>query len=177
MREIQKNTSIYIEKLSSHKHIKNTLLEMINRCKGSSLHGVTKTDWNESWEDRKEYWDYFFSFAHPYITNIVMRLGKSDFNIVNYWFQQYTNNSEHNWHTHFSDLRYDEKPNGLAAVYFLELSDGLGTEFIDYPKLDYEEGDLVIFPVYLPHKSPINLSNNRKTVITFNINIGEKNDL
>ena len=51
------------------------------------------------------------------------------------------------------------------------------SKFIDYTKLQYEEGDLVFFPNYLPHRSPINLTDKRKTVISFNINIGEKNDL
>lgn len=177
MREIQKSTSIYIEKLSSHKYIKNTLLEMIDKCSGEPLHAVSKTNWNEPWEKRAEYWDYFFSFVHPYITNVVMRLHKTDFKVVNQWYQQYYKNSKHDWHVHFLNQKDDEKPNGLAVVYFLELSDGLGTEFIDYPKLQYEEGDLVFFPNYLPHRSPINLTDKRKTVISFNINIGEKNDL
>ena len=55
MREIQKTTSIFIEKVSCHQHIKNTLLEMIDKCGGESLHGVSKTDWNEPWEKRAEY--------------------------------------------------------------------------------------------------------------------------
>ena len=44
----------------------------------------------------------------------------------------------------------------------------VGTEFLNYPKLDYQEGDLVTFPAFLPHRSPINLTNKRKTSIVFN---------
>jgi hypothetical protein len=177
MKELQKTTSIFIEKVSCHQHIKNTLLEMIDKCGGGPLHGVSKTDWNEPWEKRAEYWNYFFSFIHPYITNITMRLGKTDFKVVGQWYQQYYKNSKHGWHVHFRNQEDDEHPNGFAAVYFIELSDGLGTEFIGYPKIEYEEGDLVFFPSYLPHRSPINLTDKRKTVIAFNVNIGDKNDL
>jgi hypothetical protein len=47
-----------------------------------------------------------------------------------------------------------------------EIKDMFGNPIIH----DAIEGDLLIFPSYLYHRSPVNTTGKRKTIISFNIN-------
>ncbi len=79
------------------------------------------------------------------------------------------NSGTHGWHTHSDNY---------TGVYYLELPDETPktqivnplnqTEIID---LDIKEGDIVLFPSFIIHRAPINKSNKRKTIISFDINI------
>jgi hypothetical protein len=63
----------------------------------------------------------------------------------------------------------------------LELDDPkYSTEFIDTEKnevfqLDANEGDVLIFPSYVIHRSPILKSDRRKTSVAFNVNLSTVN--
>ena len=168
MIEVQNKLSVYIQNIHSHKYIKEDLLKLIFECPSDSLDSVSNTDWDEDRDTRSYYWNYFSSIVEPYIHLLGMKLGYERYTIVNYWFQQYEKNSEHKWHIHYDNNDCNEKADGYGGIYFLELPEKLGTEFFNYPVLDYKEGDLVIFPSYLPHRSPINITNQRKTSIVFN---------
>ena len=43
------------------------------------------------------------------------------------------------------------------------------TEFLNYGTVEVEEGDLLFFPTFLVHRSPVIKSNKRKTIISCNI--------
>ena len=50
------------------------------------------------------------------------------------------------------------------------------TEFYDTTKkqkftLDVKEGDIVVFPSFIPHRSPAIVTNDRKTIISCNVNL------
>ena len=90
-------------------------------------------------------------------------LHSKSWRIQNAWFQQYINNNFHKWHNH--------PDTNFTNVYFVELPfKNLGTEILNHSQLDLNEGDLLTFPGHLYHKSPLNYSNKRKTVISFNSN-------
>ena len=66
----------------------------------------------------------------------------------------------------------------ISLVYFLELPHTkYSTEFLNiednkiFQIEDIREGDVAIFPSFIPHRSPVNLSSSRKTSIAFNIQI------
>ena len=77
------------------------------------------------------------------------------------WFQQYPENTEFGWHSH--------PWTNLAVVYYVELPDGASTLF-DFGRVDAQEGDIIMFPAFLPHKSPVH-PNGRKTIISYNIDL------
>ena len=87
---------------------------------------------------------------------------------VNSWFNQYDerSGSEHPMHDH---------PNvDLTNIYFVELEDvSLGT-ILKNPRTDKDmnikvkEGQILTFPATIMHRSPPNLTDSRKTVISFN---------
>jgi hypothetical protein len=53
-------------------------------------------------------------------------------------------------------------------VYYIDLPEKkYKTEFLDI-EIPIQEGNLVIFPSFLLHRSPINMSNKEKVIISFN---------
>jgi len=78
-----------------------------------------------------------------------------------WWFQQYKQGSDFGWHQHSGHW---------ALVYYLELPEmSESTEFLNYDNISVEEGDVIFFPTFLVHRSPIITSNMRKTIIATNI--------
>ena len=83
-----------------------------------------------------------------------------DIIIHNIWFQQYEQHDKHDWHTHTESQ--------FTNIYYVELPDGEKTELFDEVDIDIKEGDILSFPAYIFHRSKPNISNQRKTVISFN---------
>jgi len=87
-----------------------------------------------------------------------------EYKISNMWFHQYNKGSFFDWHTH--------PQSNYSAVYYVELpSNELVTEIYGVKHLTPQEGDLLIFPGFLPHRSPINNTDSRKTIISFNFDV------
>ena len=89
------------------------------------------------------------------------------------WFQQYEKSDTHSWHFH-PDCN-------ISIVYYVELERPEdSTEFFDLNSrepfyADVCEGDVVVFPAFLPHRSP-SLKGSRKTIISWNLNFSDKNN-
>lgn len=158
---------LVITKIKEHFEIKKIILKEIKNTPQNKFKLITSTDWKTPREIYRKYFiDYLMPIIKKYYLKIAEELQLKDFNINkliihNYWFQIYEKNSTHNWHTHASSH--------FTNVYFLELPDkNLATEIKDYSKLNVEEGDLITFPAYWTHRSPVNNTNKRKTIISFN---------
>lgn len=133
---------------------------------------LSKTDWYLPKEYPRDYW---WNIVQPIVQDLTCKEMFREFQcdiieISNFWFLQYLNLDSHPWHTH-----------GHAHwtnVYYVELpSTELNTEIVDITRKnqlvldDVREGDIISFPAMLYHKSPINKTNERKTIISFNISI------
>jgi hypothetical protein len=160
---------IIINKINNYKEINKNLLDLINKIpinflKENSISSINNTDWNLPKNLKREYLEYFFEIMKPYFKKICYKLNSSKIEITNAWFQQYTKNSLHQWHTH-------PKTN-FTNVYFVELPDkSLSTEIFGQKNLELNEGDLLTFPAFYYHRSPVNLSEKRKTIISFNMDV------
>jgi hypothetical protein len=159
---------IIITKTKNFNETNFKLLSLINKIPNNPLveynDNITHTDFNLPKSIKREYLEYFFEFIKPYFVEICAKLHSKKIKVTNAWFQQYTKNSEHDWHTHQNA--------NFTNVYFVELpSKSLATEILNYPNLNLNEGDLLTFPAYYYHRSPINLSGKRKTIISFNTSI------
>jgi hypothetical protein len=165
---------ILINKINNFQEINKNLLNLINKIPANPLvedsnNVISHTDWNLPKSFKREYLDYFFQIIKPYLQKICFKLNSNKFEISNAWFQQYTKNNIHQWHTH-------PKTN-FTNVYFVELLDkSLSTEILNHPNLELNEGDLLTFPAFYYHRSPINLSGKRKTIISFNIDVYDYKD-
>jgi len=156
----------YLKHIKESKIIKNKLLKYMEDMPLNTYEEVSKTDWGLSSDYKRPYIKYFINILKPYMEKIVKKLNTKNWLMHNMWFQQYNKNSHHTWHTHPAVQ--------FSSVYYLELPDtNVSTEFKDIVnnnifKVDVKEGDLLVFPSSLLHRSPKNKSNKRKSVISFN---------
>jgi hypothetical protein len=162
---------VLLSSFKAHSSVKNDILKCIdNDNVNSIIEGddyISKTDWNVPLENNRTYFQYLTTPLVEHLKEAYGTVGVTGFKIHNIWYQQYNENSMHDWHNH-AECQY-------TNVYFLELNDSsLSTEIkdpFDFNKTiqyNVQEGDILSFPSFLLHKSPKNVSNTRKTVIAFN---------
>lgn len=163
---------VFVHHNEDHSEMKDELLSLMKEQNSEKVKincNISRTDWySDLGEERK-----YFSLLRRYIDIPIKQIltetqptGDCGFNYVNVWFQQYNRGDYHIWHNHGSSW---------AGVYFLELpSKTLATEFFvpftrETIKFEVSEGDLLIFPGILFHRSPANESVERKSIIAFNL--------
>ena len=104
--------------------------------------------------------------VRPMIAHWAAHWGARESNIEGMWFAQYYQGNQFKWHTH--------EGCNASAIYYLEApTEEDITEFFGVPDMpSLEEGDLVVFPAMIPHRSVRKKdSKSRKTVVGMNINI------
>jgi len=156
---------IFVTKVNNFKKINKKLLSLISTIKNNKYKtnkdSIHNTDWNLPKNFERKYVDYFVPIIKPYLNEIAKKLHSEKAVIDNIWFQQYKKNDEHSWHTHGLS--------NFSNVYFVELPlKSLATEILNVKNLNLNEGDLLTFPSHLYHRSPVNKTNKRKTIISFN---------
>jgi len=164
---------IDVYNFKSHKKFKRELLKLINNIPKTKLNtnkieSLNHTDWYLPPETSRAYWSLFKDLLKDWKTHMCFKTHSKRCLIHNYWFQQYLKNDHHNWHNHSACQ--------FSSVYYLELSNSkMATEFFEGSKINVKEGDIITFPSYLYHRSPINKINKRKTVIVFNSSFEQLN--
>jgi uncharacterized RmlC-like cupin family protein len=160
--------------MENHPTIKNKLLMLFSEADSEStqkhsdlnpFENVTKLDWSKSTDRNREWVKYFYPILQDKLNGISTKMGYSRFLIEAIWFQQYEKESYHGWHVHGSNF---------TAVYYVEMDKlSAPTELVDPSlnrkiHLDVKEGDIIFFPSYVIHRGPANMSDKRKTIISFN---------
>ena len=160
-----------ISKFEDHARLKQTLLESIDRSQSDAyidVHdNISKTDWYVNADVHRPYLDVLFESLDRHMIAVLENLKHRDFKYQSFWFQQYLRDNTHRWHQHCGT--------SWASVYYLELERGgpatifknLIGEGVIIPEVS--EGDILTFPGFVWHCSPINRIDHRKTVIAFNI--------
>lgn len=165
---------VFKVKVSEHNALKDLTLRLLETADAEAVHSntdnISKTDYHIKQGERKPYCDFLLPKLNPYFKLFYddMRLSQYGYyhTFHTIWFQQYHNNDTHDWHNH-GDCCW-------SSVYYLELpKDGPTTEFMDpsgnIMTADANEGDLLIFDNMALHRSPPNLSKDRKTIVSMNI--------
>lgn len=175
-------TPILKSKLKDHKTLKSKLLKLINEApfpldqsnnntylKKGHNHSFYKHDWNDSLNKNRPWYKFAGEKISDHLVKMLKKINYDDAVIHEIWFQQYKLNNFHGWHLHGRNF---------TGVYYIDFSKNLkqrGTEFIDIgnPKnkfvLNVKEGDVIIFPSNIWHRSPLIKSDSMKTIISFNI--------
>jgi hypothetical protein len=162
----------FVVPLPEHSEIKESILKIIEDDNPESIQAynnlisVHKTDYHILGQART-----YYPIIMPYLLNLLKTLP----NIIEFqnivpekttiWYQQYKKLNYHPFHRHDA---------GWVSVYYLELDEkSPGTQFKSFftdktIEPSVTEGDVIVFPGWLDHKSPPNLSSKRKTVISCN---------
>ena len=178
MTRIPSLLDIFIFDVPTHQEIKAGLLEQIHATESSRVVGgsdeITNSDWNTPADAYRPYYGTMLDVFSPVASQLSSELSVLSVDIDNYWFQQYYSCGDtHGWHTHAMSM--------YGMVYYVELPDGApGTELL-VQKSPYMppvvEGQVLVFPSQLLHRSPRNFGTGRKTIIAANANVnGYRND-
>ena len=168
------NTYGFVNKVEKHNSFKKYMMNYIKKQPTyrliERLDDISNTDWKDSYNPNRPYVKKFAKLISPYLSKIGRVLKTKKFTIGNMWYQQYGKGSKHQWHHHVSS--------NWSAVYYLELPNNLGTELYDITEsrtfdIKLNEGDLFLFPANMLHRSPPNMTNKIKTIISFNIDFNE----
>jgi hypothetical protein len=169
----------YVTQMPYHKENKQTILDMIadvprnfqtQTPEEDNYQRITKYDFllvnpehNRPWVD----------FVKPKIIDVLRGMPNSLFwsnpVVQALWFQQYEQNDTHDWHPHAGA--------NWAGIYYLEAPEKEHiTQFVEpftnnIYAFNAQEGDIVFFPAQIFHRSAINSTNQRKTVIAFNFDL------
>lgn len=163
---------IFCQPFHAHSHVKESLLKAIEQYPDSRIDQdsgdtISKTDWVQTVNNNSPL---------PYKKELAIHLSDHCVRVLNHpkillkeiWFQQYKRNDTHTWHTH-EDAHF-------TNVYFVELPDKNAKTQIkdmDGSLIEYEakEGDILTFPGFLYHQSPLIETDTRKTIVSFNLTI------
>lgn len=165
----------FISKVESHKKLKKYLLntwpQMDSVAIKSNSEQIMNTDYDNA--NKPRLWvNLFMKKIQPNLLQIQDNLLADDFFFDKIWFQQYTKSDYHGWHVH-ANTNY-------SAIYFTECPSGMETEFFDITtkkkfEVQLEEGDLIVFPGQIYHRSKPNFTDQRKSVVSFNLSFINNN--
>lgn len=164
---------MYVFKIPNFKNHKKQLMNLINKIPLNplitNLEKISHQDYNLPREMNRDYWKYFYKHLLPFYEKKMLEIFKyNQVKIIDMWFQVYKPKDFHSFHTHpkahFTNVLFIKLPEQI-----LRTEVHLPNKKIWIPEIS--EGDIITFPAYLRHQSPINNSKKDKVVISFNTDI------
>ena len=166
MVEIEYTDKILKFKIDDHNQHKQQILKECRKSKFYSMSSdinqrIKTTDFSEN--QGENHYPYFLkNILFPCSKQILRAYDSKKMGMINIWFQEYIPGNFHDWHTHGSS--------NLSGIYYINLSHkDMATQF-KVLNVDIEEGNMIIFPSHLLHKSPV-FKEGTKTIISFNISL------
>ena len=175
MKKIKLSTTALLKTFKYHNQIKENLLSKINNSYNDNLNvkdqyygdEIHRLDWSKNLDYSREWIQLVKPKLEEHFNECANDLNYQNSEIRGMWYQQYTKNNTHGWHTHGENY---------TGVYYLEFPKGSPkTELIDQYNINKKtiinakEGDVVIFPSFIIHRAPKVINDIRKTIISFNL--------
>ena len=166
--------SFFIYKIKNFEEHKKNIIDLIYKIPlnpksdKAGEERISHTDWNLSDEVRKDYIEYIHKHILKDFSKKFIKFLKTHTLTVNrLWFQVYRKNDFHGFHTHpdtnFANILYLKLPNKNVITKFKLPND-------ENINIDVTEGDIVTFPAFYIHQSPVNTDDEEKIVVSFNSN-------
>jgi len=161
---------IYYGKIKQHKEIRNNLLEIIDNAPSHHVQqnddyyndNITRSDWSNANDYERPWVKKLLPNFMKELLSITNLAGYRDCELFEIWFQQYGKGSTHGWHIH---------GRSYTGVYYLQF-DGTAKMQVwnnEIINLNFEEGDIVMFPSFMIHRAPPVQNDNTKTIVSFNL--------
>ena len=169
------NIPYSVLQFNAHNKLKEVVLEEINKLPISSItsfdHSIYNSDWNiNDALAQPKYALLLKDDLEKELSQVFLKFGFNTFTIHNIWFQQYILSNSHSWHNH-AGCHY-------TCIYYLELPETAPpTQFIsplnnsEIFQIEVKEGDILIMPSMIKHRSPTIDTNVQKTIISFNVSL------
>ena len=167
MKQDYLNVPYFIIPVPDHQTLKSKILPAID---GMGVHSyregdqsIYNTDWHIGDVPRP-----YIDLMQPVYTQSRQVLS-NHFNTPIYtentWYQQYETGDYHGWHTHHAFYN---------GIYYVELSEDAARTTVNLgyeTDIEVKEGTVLLLPGGILHRSSPNLSDMRKTVVVFNMDI------
>lgn len=139
-------------------------IEQIKMTYGDKCHysNMSYSDYKVDYTSRPIYHQMFLDLITPFLEQYMDQWHCNNINMGNIWFAEYHDGADFGWHTH--------EGTNMSAVYQLELEHTSNATQVMSEKVDMQEGDLLLFPAMMPHRSPHVIKGN-KIVIGFNFDM------
>ena len=108
------------------------------------------------------YHDLVMKAIEPMLLDYIQQWRCDDWEMQNVWFAEYHDGADFDYHCH-------EGCNMSGVIQLVLDNPKYGTTIMNH-KTDLEEGDVIMFPAMLPHKSPY-VEEGSKIVVGFNWNM------
>ena len=177
---IKLNCAAVLQRFKYHEDVKENLLKLINNSYSDHMQNdyygddINRLDWSLNLNYNREWIRYIKIKLEEHFNECAKLLNYDACKVNGMWYQQYVQNNTHTWHIHGENY---------TGVYYLELpSDSPKTELVDQLDISKKitiqanEGDIVIFPSFIIHRSPKIKSDLKKTIISFNLNFTKVKD-
>ena len=171
MKKVKLEDCIAYSKITNHLEVKEKILPLIDSSidKREGYTPISKLDFPDGDNFEREWVKTFHPYFYDPLKNIIKYLGYHGFDLKQIWYQQYLKGSSHPWHTHGSNF---------TGVYYLEHPEGSPSTEVISPYSGKKhclnmvsEGDFVVFPSHWIHRGPPNHTLNRKTIISYNLDV------
>jgi hypothetical protein len=138
-------------------------VEMTKESRKCQYAKMSFSDYKEDYSNTPPlYYDLIKSIIQPHMEEYMNGWCCTEYSINRMWFAEYYDEATFGWHTH-------EGVN-MSAVLQVELDDDRNATQLMGLNMNLSEGDFVIFPAMMPHRSPVVMSG-RKTIIAFNFDM------
>lgn len=148
--------------VSEHKTFKKDVIDLLGGdvARQGPLK-LARTDWNNN-SLQEPYQRLLNKYLLPYLEEYCIMIHNEHFKIDKQWFVEYPDgNAGTAWHSHACQF---------SSVYYLHMDYADDrTEFRDMEAPYAEEGNLIIFPSFLVHRSP--KARGSKVVVSTNFNV------
>ena len=174
MEKILLNSVGLLKKFNNHLKYKNDLLKLfekesenIKQYTDYYSDNINKLDWSKCLDLERDWVKLIKDDLQEHFNYCANELGYKKATIIAIWFQEYLKNGTHGWHSH---------GNNYTGVYYVNFNkDCAKTQLIDpfnqnkIINVKANEGDIILFPSYVIHRSDIQKNDFKKTIISFNI--------
>lgn len=163
------------EKFNKHIFFKEKLLDcfkketnFLSNINSTYDDNINRLDWDKSSDFERLWVKLIFNDLKEHFKKCFNKINYTDVLIKKLWFQQYKKNGTHGWHIHGDNY---------TGVYYVSFKKTYAKTQIQIPlkneiiEIDVEEGDIILFPSHVVHRSSIQKIDETKTIISFNLEL------
>lgn len=160
----------YISTFKEHSVLKKPILKALKKSKSQTINKkneVLITNWYDPSNKIDEYLDILYEPLNKHMNEVFTKLKHSNYVYQSFWFTKYKKGGTFTPHQHqkasWVSIYYLKLPNGTPITNF----ENIFSNEIFVPEIN--EGDIITFPGFIWHYSPINTSTKTKISISFNV--------
>ena len=160
----------YISTFKNHNLLKKPVIRALKKSNSEYINKkneVLITNWYQASDKIDEYLHILYEPLNNHMNEVFAKLKHTNYEYQSFWFTKYKKNGTFTIHQHrkasWVSIYYLKLPGGTPITHF----ENIFSREIFVPNI--KEGDIITFPGFVWHYSPINTSSKTKIVVSFNV--------